>query len=271
MPSQSTNTANGIAKTTLSENQISQPDIPSLKLQGTVCRGSSQVSSETTSPELSSDGSVGRSENDVLVSTHQNRASKQISPSVVFAELQKISAQNRKLHGMLLNLSVTSKDTFSGGKHTHTHQAPENHSNVHANNAGNSEAIDLDSGNVPSVHDPRRQSLNCLEPQVSGGVYGTGTNGNSEVASLSGATSASARRVNQERNANIPKFESTVRLQNLAQQLNVNTMSISQEYDALKMRNFALTKRLKETQKQLAEANLLIENLKQKISKTSNQ
>ena len=67
--------------------------------------------------------------------------------------------------------------------------------------------------------------------------------------------------------SSVPKYESTSRLQELAQELSVNTMSIAQEYDALKMRNFILSKQLKETKKQLSEANIVIDNLKQHVAK----
>lgn len=177
----------------------------------------------------------------------------------ILAELQKISAQNHKLHRMLLNLTNNAdsvKRAVAGG------QGPSGD----ADSASSGAPAAL--GSSESAQMSRRPSSDSL-----GGDPSRSRTASDRTASGGSANENASKRITSGGggSGSVPKYDNTVRLQELAQELNLNTASIAQEYDALKAKNFVLTKQLKETKKQLTEANLVIENLRQQLGKMQQQ
>mmetsp|Transcript_3353 Transcript_3353/g.4860 ORF Transcript_3353/g.4860 Transcript_3353/m.4860 type:complete len:353 (+) Transcript_3353:130-1188(+) len=158
------------------------------------------------------------------------------TPTTIMFELQKISAQNRKLHKMLLELTLK--------KGLPEQQPP---------------------AKQPNIETSEAQSE--ITPENSGGYELKRRSSGSDRASLLGGGGGGGRVNGSTSSINVPSVDGTSRLQELVNELNSNTINLVTEYDALKMRNFVLTKQLKDVKQQLKESNLLVENLKSELAK----
>jgi len=204
----------------------------------------------------------------------ERRKQQPVNSQTLMLELQKISAQNHKLHRMLLGL--TNSPGYLGQP-----AFPSDGARRPAATSTTSDGASIDIGDgaggaslgpLPGelggggLADARRPSSGSLSETVHRRV-GSDRSGSSGSTGEYKRPSTGDSTTPRTASSAVPKYDSTVRLQELAQELSANTTSIAQEYDALKMKNFVLTKQLKETKKQLKEANLLIENLREQLGK----
>jgi len=180
---------------------------------------------------------------------------KKASPPNIMAELTKISAQNRKLHKMLLELS--GKQTVAGTASGGTMPMQGTTAVTSASTLNDNASISSTSSAPPVSHQSSQQQT------LGEGAAQTTV---SEVPSTSGEPSSSAHPISSK--SIVASNANTSRLQELVNALNLNTENVVSEYDALKKKNFVLNKQLKETKQQLKEANLKIENLKQQLAQT---